>query len=138
MSGETIRCTAPLERGHRVHLEKSLRLANRLGGHLVAGHVDAVGTVTESRPVAGDASGSRYLAIDAPIEFARFIAPKGSIAVHGVSLTVNTVEGARFAVNLIPHTLDVTTFKDLLPGAKVNLEIDMVARYVARLAEYDR
>ena len=97
-----------------------------------------MGTVTESRPVAGDASGSRYLAIDAPIEFARFIAPKGSIAVHGVSLTVNTVEGVRFAVNLIPHTLDVTTFKDFLPGAKVNLEIDMVARYVARLAEYDR
>jgi len=138
VSGETIRCTAPLERGHRVHLEKSLRLADRLGGHLVAGHVDAVGTVTESRPVAGDASGSRYLAIDAPIELARFIAPKGSIALHGVSLTVNTVEGARFAVNLIPHTLDVTTFKDLLPGAKVNLEIDMVARYVARLAEFDR
>jgi riboflavin synthase len=138
MSSETIRCIAPLERGHRVHLEKSLRLADRLGGHLVAGHVDGVGTVAEARAVAGDASGSRYLAIDTPIELARLIAPKGSIAVHGVSLTVNTVEGARFAVNLIPHTLDVTTFKDLLPGAKVNLEIDMVARYVARLAEYDR
>jgi riboflavin synthase len=138
VSGETIRCTAPLERGHRVHLEKSLRLADRLGGHLVAGHVDGVGTVAESRAVTGDASGSRYLAIDAPNELARFIAPKGSIAVHGVSLTVNTVEGARFAVNVIPHTLDVTTFKDLLPGAKVNLEVDMVARYVARLAEFNR
>jgi riboflavin synthase len=138
LSGETVRCTAPLERGCRVHLEKSLRLADRLGGHLVAGHVDGVGTVADSRAVTGDAPGSRYLAIDAPGELARFIAPKGSIAVHGVSLTVNTVEGARFAVNLIPHTLEVTTFKDLLPGAKVNLEVDMVARYVARLAEFNR
>jgi len=138
VSGETMRCTAPLERGRRVHLEKSLRLADRLGGHLVAGHVDGVGTVAESHVVADDGSGSRYLAIDAPRDLARFIAPKGSIAVDGVSLTVNTVAGARFAVNLIPHTLDVTTFKDLLPGAKVNLEVDMVARYVARLAEFSR
>ena len=138
VSGETIHCTAPLERGRRVHLEKSLRLAERLGGHLVAGHVDGVGTVAESRAVTDDVSGSRYLAVDAPSELARFIAPKGSIAVHGVSLTVNTVEGARFAVNLIPHTLDVTMFKDLLPGATVNLEVDMVARYVARLAEFSR
>ena len=105
---------------------------------LVAGHVDGVGIVAESRAVTADASGSWYLAIEAPSELARFIAPKGSIAVHGVSLTVNTVEGAHFAVNLIPHTLDVTTFKDFLPGAMVNLEVDMVARYVARLAECDR
>src|SRR5437763_2243574 len=138
VSAETLRCTAPISPGARVNLEKSLRLAERLGGHLVAGHVDGVGTVAESRAVTDDVSGSRYLAVDAPSELARFIAPKGSIAVHGVSLTVNTVEGARFAVNLIPHTLDVTTFKDLLPGAKVNLEIDMVARYVARLAEFNR
>ncbi|HEY3180893.1 MAG TPA: riboflavin synthase [Casimicrobiaceae bacterium] len=138
MSGETLRCTAPLERGRRVHLEKSLRLADRLGGHLVAGHVDGVGTVAQSRAVADDAGGSRYVAIDAPAELARFIAPKGSIAVHGVSLTVNTIEGTRFAANLIPHTLDVTTFKDLLPGTKVNLEVDMVARYVARLVEFSR
>ncbi len=138
VSGETVRCTAALESGRRVHLEKSLRLADRLGGHLVAGHVDGVGTVAESHAVTDDASGSWYLAVDAPSDLARFIAPKGSIAVHGVSLTVNSVEGTRFAVNLIPHTLDVTTFKDLLPGAKVNLEVDMVARYVARLAEFSR
>jgi len=138
VSAETIRCTAAFERGRRVHLEKSLRLADRLGGHLVAGHVDGVGIVAESRAVTADASGSWYLAIEAPSELARFIAPKGSIAVHGVSLTVNTVEGAHFAVNLIPHTLDVTTFKDFLPGAMVNLEVDMVARYVARLAEFNR
>ena len=138
VSAETLRCTAPMETGGRVHLEKSLRLADRLGGHLVAGHVDGVATVAESRAIAQDPGGSRYLAIDAPVELARFIAPKGSIAVHGVSLTVNTVAGARFAVNLIPHTLDVTTFGDLLPGAKVNLEVDMVARYVARLAEFER
>ena len=138
VSGETVRCTAPLERGRRVHLEKSLRLADRLGGHLVAGHVDGIGTVAESYAVTNDASGSRYLAVDAPSDLARFIAPKGSIAVHGVSLTVNSVEGMRFAVNLIPHTLDVTMFKDLLPGAKVNLEVDMIARYVARLAEFSR
>jgi riboflavin synthase len=138
VSGETVRCTAPLERGRRVHLEKSLRLADRLGGHLVAGHVDGIGTIAESHAVTDDASGSRYLAVDAPSDLARFIAPKGSIAVHGVSLTVNSVEGMRFAVNLIPHTLDVTMFKDLLPGAKVNLEVDMIARYVARLAEFSR
>jgi riboflavin synthase len=138
VSGETVRCTAPLERGRRVHLEKSLRLADRLGGHLVAGHVDGMGTIAESHAVTNDASGNRYLAVDAPSDLARFIAPKGSIAVHGVSLTVNSVEGMRFAVNLIPHTLDVTMFKDLLPGAKVNLEVDMIARYVARLAEFSR
>ena len=138
VSAETLRCTAPMEKGARVHLEKSLRLADRLGGHLVAGHVDGVAIVAESRAIAQDTNGSRYLAIDAPVELARFIAPKGSIAVQGVSLTVNTVAGARFAVNLIPHTLDVTTFGDLLPGAKVNLEVDMVARYVARLADFRR
>src|SRR5947208_13865204 len=138
MSGETIRCTAPLERGHRVNLEKSLRLADRLGGHLVAGHVDGVGTVLELRGVAHEPNGSSYLAVEAPGELARFIAQKGSIAVHGVSLTVNEVAGTRFAINLIPHTLKVTTLKALLPGAKVNLEVDMVARYVARLAAFER
>lgn len=137
-SAETLRCTAPIEDGKRVHLEKSLRLADRLGGHLVAGHIDGIGTVAELRSIADDPGGSRYLAIDAPADLAHFIAAKGSIAVQGVSLTVNTVSGRRFAVNLIPHTLDVTTFKDLLPGAKVNLEVDMVARYVARLAEFER
>ena len=137
VSGDTLRCTSPLDVGARVNLEKSLRLADRLDGHLVAGHVDGVGAVVELRPIAEDAGASWRLVIEAPIELARFIAPKGSIAVHGVSLTVNEVVAARFAVNLIPHTLDATTFKDLLPGATVNLEIDMVARYVARLAEFD-
>jgi riboflavin synthase len=138
VSAETLRCTAPLARGGRVNLEKSLRLADRLGGHLVAGHVDGVGIVAEFRGVTDDASGSYHLAVDAPPELARFIAPKGSITVHGVSLTVNTVSDTCFAVNLIPHTLDVTTFRDLLPGAKVNLEVDMVARYVARLVDFER
>ncbi|HEY4137089.1 MAG TPA: riboflavin synthase [Casimicrobiaceae bacterium] len=138
VSGETLRCTSPLDVGAEVNLEKSLRLADRLDGHLVAGHVDGVGAVLELLPVAEDSGGSWRLVIEAPAELARFIAPKGSIAVHGVSLTVNEVTGARFAVNLIPHTLNATTFKDLLPGSTVNLEIDMVARYVARLAEFDR
>ena len=137
VSAETLRCTSPLGVGAPVNLEKSLRLADRLDGHLVAGHVDGVGAVVELRPIAEDSGGSRRLVIEAPAELARFIAPKGSIAVQGVSLTVNEVAGARFAVNLIPHTLDATTFKDLLPGATVNLEIDLVARYVARLAEFD-
>ena len=97
-----------------------------------------MGTVLEFRGVAHDSNGSSYLAVEAPGELARFIAQKGSIAVHGVSLTMNEVAGTRFAVNLIPHTLEVTTLKDLLPGAKVNLEVDMVARYVARLAEFER
>jgi len=138
VSAETLRCTSPLEVGMPVNLEKSLRLSDRLGGHLVAGHIDGVGVVVDFRPVADDPSGSRQLVVEAPSELVRFIASKGSIAVQGVSLTVNEVAGTRFAVNLIPHTLNATTFKDLLPGAKVNLEIDMVARYVARLAEFGR
>jgi riboflavin synthase len=88
--------------------------------------------------VAGDAGGSSRLAIDAPAELARFVAPKGSIAVNGVSLTVNSVAGTRFAVNVIPHTLAVTSLGSLTPGARVNLEVDMVARYVARLVEFER
>lgn len=138
VSAETLRCTAPMSVGTRVNLEKSLRLSDRLGGHWVAGHVDAVGTVGQFHAVASDPGGSFHLSVDAPSEIARFIAPKGSIAVQGVSLTVNRVDIARFSVNLIPHTLDVTMLRDLLPGTKVNLEVDMVARYVARLAEFER
>jgi riboflavin synthase len=138
VSGETLRCTAGLDRPGDVNLEKSLRLADRLGGHLMLGHVDGTGVVAEMAAVAGDAGGSSRLAIDAPAELARFVAPKGSIGVNGVSLTVNSVAGARFAVNLIPHTLTVTSLRDLVPGARVNLEVDMVARYVARLAEFER
>ena len=136
VSAETLRCTTGLDGTGDVNLEPALRLGDRLGGHLTSGHVDGVGTVTRFAAIAGDAYGSWFLEIDAPAVLARFIAPKGSIAVDGVSLTVNAVAGARFAVNLIPHTLNVTTLQRLTPGAAVNLEIDVVARYVARLAEF--
>jgi len=136
VSAETLRCTNGLDGTGDVNLEQALRLGDRLGGHLTSGHVDGVGTVTRFAAIAGDAHGSWFLEIDAPAELARFIAPKGSIAVDGVSLTVNAVAGARFAVNLIPHTLNVTTLRRLTPGAAVNLEIDIVARYVARLGEF--
>ncbi len=138
VSAETLRCTTGLDRVGDVNVEMALRLADRLGGHLVAGHVDGVGTVTQFTAVAGDAGGSWLLGIEAPAELARFIAAKGSIAVHGVSLTVNGVDGARFDVNLIPHTLAMTTLAELEPGAKVNLEVDLVARYVERLASFER
>ena len=101
----------------------------------MTGHVDGVGTVTRFEAVAGDPGGSWLLEIEAPAELARFIATKGSIAVHDVSLTVNGVAGSRFHVNLIPHTLAVTTLGALEAGARVNLEVDLVARYVARLHE---
>lgn len=136
VSAETLRCTAGLDCAGEVNLELALRLSDRLGGHLLTGHVDGTGTVVKFEAVAGDAYGSWLLAIDSPQAIARFIAPKGSIAVDGVSLTVNTVEGTRFTVNLIPHTLAVTTLNRLHPGARVNLESDLVARYVARLHEF--
>jgi riboflavin synthase len=136
VSTETLRCTAGLDRMGDVNIELALRLSDRLGGHLTSGHVDGVGTVTRFAAVADDPYGSWLLEIEAPIDLARFIASKGSIAVNGVSLTVNDVAGARFAVNLIPHTLAVTTLKRLGVGALVNLEVDLVARYVQRLAEF--
>jgi len=136
VSAETLRCTTGLDHAGDVNIELALRLADRLGGHLTSGHVDGVGTVTRFAAIAGDTYGSWFLEIEAPAELARFIAAKGSIAVDGVSLTVNEVAGARFAVNLIPHTLTVTTLKRLAPGAAVNLEIDIVARYVERLASF--
>ena len=134
VSAETLRRTARLDRPGPVNLEKSLQLSGRLGGHLVAGHVDGVGVVTRFDRADGDAANVE-LEIEAPAELARFIATKGSIAIDGVSLTVNAVEGRRFAVNLIPHTLAVTTLGRLAAGAPVNLEVDMVARYVARLRD---
>jgi riboflavin synthase len=136
VSAETLRCTAGLATVGDVNVEMALRATDRLGGHLVAGHVDGVGIITQFAAI-GD-GGSIFAEIDAPSELARFIAPKGSIAVHGVSLTVNGVSGSRFDVNLIPHTLTVTTLGTLAPGARVNLEIDLVARYVARLLEASR
>ncbi|HVN34524.1 MAG TPA: riboflavin synthase [Casimicrobiaceae bacterium] len=133
VSAETLRATTGLDRIGEVNIERSLRAGDRLGGHLVAGHVDGVGRVARFAPVAGSAGGSYLLEIDAPAALARFIAPKGSVAVQGVSLTVNRVSGSLFDVNLIPHTLAVTTLAALAPGARVNLEVDQVARYVERL-----
>lgn len=117
--------------GTPVNLERSLRLGDELGGHLVYGHVDGVGEVVSVRPE-GDSTRWTFRAPDA---LARFIAPKGSIAIDGVSLTVNEVEGALFGVNIIPHTRDNTTFGTLRAGDRVNLEADMLARYVARLVD---
>ena len=136
VSAETLRCTAGLDGSADVNLEKALRLADRLGGHLMTGHVDGVGQVIAFARVDAAASGdgSWRLEIEAPAALARFIAAKGSIAVQGVSLTVNAVAGARFEVNLIPHTLAVTTLKTLRAGSRVNLEVDLVARYVDRLS----
>jgi riboflavin synthase len=136
VSAETLRCTTGLDGPGDVNIELALRLADRLGGHLTTGHVDGVGRVTRFAAIEGDAYGSWFLEVEAPAELARFIATKGSIAVNGVSLTVNGVTGARFAVNLIPHTLEVTTLRRLAPGAAVNLEVDVIARYVARLNEF--
>jgi riboflavin synthase len=135
VSAETLACTAGLDAGGDVNLEKALRLADRLGGHLMTGHVDGVGEIVAFDRVeeVASGSGSFRLVVDAPGALARFIAVKGSIAVQGVSLTVNGVSGSRFHVNLIPHTLEVTTLKTSRPGAKVNLEVDLVARYVDRL-----
>ena len=132
VSAETLACACGFDGSRAVNLEKALRLCDRIGGHLVSGHVDGVGIVERFEAVAGQ-GGSSLLEIGAPEELARFIAPKGSIAVDGVSLTVNSVNGSRFAVNLIPHTLAETTLGGLRPGARVNLEVDLVARYVARL-----
>ncbi len=129
VSQETIDCTTGLGAPGPVNLEKSLRLADRLDGHLVSGHVDGVGTVIAFAPVGG----SMRLEIEAPPALARYIARKGSICVQGASLTVNRVDGNRFEINLIPHTLQVTTLGGLSPGTKVNLEVDMIARYCERM-----
>ena len=130
VSGETLSCTTGLAtQGARVNLEKALRLSDRLNGHLVSGHVDGVGEV-----VAVTALGeNRKLSVCVPQTLAKYIAVKGSITINGVSLTVNEVEGAVFSVNLIPHTLTVTTLANLGAGSKVNLEIDLIARYVERM-----
>jgi riboflavin synthase len=118
--------------GTPVNLEAALRLGDELGGHIVSGHVDGTGELIARTPE----NGSTRLRFLAPEALARFIAPKGSIAINGVSLTVNEVEGAAFGVNIIPHTETATTLGVLGVGDRVNLEIDMLARYVARLAEF--
>lgn len=130
VSQETLNCTQGLDQiGKRVNLEKAMRLSDRLGGHLVSGHVNAIGTVVKFERI-----GECFeLTIRAPQSIVRYLAHKGSIAVNGVSLTINAIDGNEFSVNLIPHTLAMTTLNELLPGMQVNLETDMLARYVARL-----
>lgn len=124
--------------GRQINLERALRIGDELGGHIVSGHVDGIAIVCEVRPE-GD---SMRITFEAPPELARFIAPKGSVALDGVSLTVNEVSdqdgAARFGVNIIPHTQHATSFGALKPGARVNLEIDTVARYVARLIQVEK
>jgi len=132
VSRETLNCTVGLEhKGGHVNLEKALRLSDRLGGHLVSGHVDGVGEVVAFN----DIGESWRLVVRAPQQLAKYIAIKGSITINGVSLTVNHVAGSEFEVNLIPHTLDVTTLNELNTGARVNLEIDLIARYVERMMQ---
>jgi riboflavin synthase len=131
VSGETLSLTTlgAFAPGTAVNLEKALRLSDRLGGHLLSGHIDGVGKVVSVTP---DARSQRWL-FEAPVALARYIAAKGSIAIDGASLTVNEVDGTRFGVNLIPHTLAHTTFGLRRAGDAVNLEADMMARYAERL-----
>ena len=133
VSRESLSKTAGLSEPGDVNLEKALRAHDRLGGHLVSGHVDGLGEVTHFAPV-GE---SHELRILASRDIAKYLAYKGSVTVNGVSLTVNTVndrpDGCEFSINLIPHTVEVTTLRHLLAGAKVNLEIDLIARYVERI-----
>lgn len=131
VSAETLACSTlgRWHEGSRVNLEQAMRLGDEMGGHLVLGHVDGVARLVERRP---DGESVRF-GFEAPEELARFIAPKGSVAIDGVSLTVNEVEGVRFGVNIIPHTLAHTTLGDAAQDTPVNLEIDLIARYVGRL-----
>ncbi len=133
VSRESLNRTAGLDAEGEVNLEKALRLADRLGGHLVSGHVDGLGSVQKFEPV-GE---SWELVVEAPKDLAKYLAYKGSIVVNGVSLTVNrvadTATGCEFSINLIPHTIEVTTLKHLKRDTKVNLEIDLIARYVERM-----
>jgi len=130
VSRETLDCTVGLDKlGGEVNLEKAMRLNDFIGGHLVSGHVDGVGEVEMFESI-GE---SHELVIKAPKALAKYIARKGSIVVDGVSLTTNRVKGRRFSINLIPHTVEVTTLKHLHAGARVNLEIDLIARYVERM-----
>jgi riboflavin synthase len=132
-SAETLACTTlgTWKVGTRVNLERSLKVGDELGGHIVSGHVDGVGKALSKTPE----NGSIRWRFQVPAELARFIAAKGSVAIDGTSLTVNDVQGDTFGVNIIPHTASVTRFGTLAPGDAVNIEIDMLARYVARLAE---
>jgi riboflavin synthase len=135
-AAETLRMTtaASWRRGTRLNLERSLRLGDELGGHLVSGHVDGIAELIAR----DDFLDSVGLSFRSPAELARFIAPKGSVTLDGVSLTVNEVKGDTFSVLIIPHTLKVTTFGSLEPGARLNLEVDQMARYAARLLDHER
>jgi riboflavin synthase len=133
VSRESLNCTVGLDQLGEINLEKALTLSDRLGGHLVSGHVDGIGTVCLFEPV-GE---SWQLVVNAPRELGKYLAYKGSVVVNGVSLTTNKVEdrpgGCEFSINLIPHTIAMTTLKHLKEGARVNLEIDLIARYVERM-----
>jgi len=141
ISRESLNKTVGLDKTGPVNLEKALRLNDRLGGHLVSGHVDGVGKVAHFAQVAADAYGSWLLSIEAPKALAAFLAYKGSIVVNGVSLTVNKTEDTATAclvdINIIPHTLENTTLGMLKQGDAVNLEIDLIARYVARMMNFN-
>lgn len=130
LSRETLACTAGFVAGALVNLEKSLRVGDGLDGHIVSGHVDGIGSVLRFDAV-GD---NRTLAVEVPRELAKYVARKGSVAVDGVSLTVNAVEDCVFEVNLIPHTLQATNLGVLAAGKKVNIEVDTIARYIERLS----
>ena len=132
VSKETLNCTVGLDSPREVNLEKALRLSDRLGGHLVSGHVDGVGQVVKFEAI-GDCW---ILVIRAPHTLSRYVAIKGSIAIDGVSLTINTVEKDTFSMNLIPHTLEKTSLKHLGVGSRVNLEVDLIARYVERMTQW--
>ena len=135
LSGETLRKTTlgDWRPGRAVNLERALRVGDELGGHYVSGHVDGVAEVVATEP-AGE---SLIVRVRVPEALAPYIAPKGSVALDGISLTVNEVRGCEFAVNVIPHTRAVTNWRDIAPGRRVNLEVDMLARYVARLTEFE-
>jgi riboflavin synthase len=132
-SAETLACTTlgDWRKGTKVNLERALKVGDELGGHIVSGHVDGVAHVVALRPE----NDSVRFTFQTPPDLARFVAAKGSVALDGVSLTVNAVEGDRFGVNIIPHTLSVTNFGGMVEGTRVNMEIDMLARYVARLID---
>ena len=135
VSRETLNCTGGLDAiGTPVNLEKAMRLSDRLGGHLVSGHVDGVGEVVEFT----DLGESWTLVVRAPQELTKYIAIKGSISINGVSLTINQIDDCEFSVNLIPHTLLITNLETLVVGSSVNLEVDLIARYVERMLQAEQ
>jgi riboflavin synthase len=134
VSKETLNVITGLDNKNAVNLEKALRLNDRLGGHLVSGHVDGVGEVTQFT----DLGECWLLAVRVPHAISKYIAKKGSVCVDGVSLTVNTIEQDTFSMNIIPHTLEHTTLKNLCSGSRVNIEVDQIARYVERMTEWNK